>query len=103
MSVVVVATLTPRDGQLQKVLDALAVSVPLVHQEPGCELYAPHTDGKLVVMVERWESQEALDVHSAGDALKTFGELAGPSLAGPPVVIVLENVPLGDPTKGTIQ
>jgi quinol monooxygenase YgiN len=103
MSVVVVATLTPVDGHLQEVLDALAVSVPLVHEEPGCELYAAHTDGKVVFMVERWESREALSVHSAGDALKKFGALAGAALAGPPAVTVLENVPLGDPAKGTIQ
>lgn len=103
MSVVVVATLTPVDGHLQEVLDALAVSVPLVHEEPGCELYAAHTDGNVVIMVERWESQEALGVHSAGDALKKFGALTATALSGPPAVTVLENVPLGDPAKGTIQ
>jgi quinol monooxygenase YgiN len=103
MSVLVVATITPIDGHLQKVLDALAISVPLVHEEPGCELYAAHTDGKVVIMVERWASQEALDIHSAGENLKKFGALAGPSLAAPPLVTVLENVPLGDPAKGSIQ
>ena len=81
MSVVVVATITPIEGHLQQVLDALAVTVPLVHEEPGCELYAAHSDGKTVVMVERWASREALDVHSAGDNLKKFGALAGPSLS----------------------
>lgn len=103
MSVLVVATITPREGQLQKVLDALAVSIPLVHDEPGCELYAAHTDGKVVIMVERWETQDALDVHSHGKNLKTFGELAGSALVGAPAVTVLENVPFGQEKKGTIQ
>lgn len=103
MSVVVVATITPIEGHLQRVLDALAVTVPLVHEEPGCELYAAHSDGKTVVMVERWASREALNTHSAGDNLKKFGALAGPSLSEPPNVTVLESVPLGDSTKGTIQ
>jgi quinol monooxygenase YgiN len=103
MSVIVVATLTPREGHLQNLLDALAVTVPLVHDEPGCELYAAHTDGKVVIMVERWTSQEALDVHAAGANLVTFGELAGSHLLGPAVVETLRTVPLGDPVKGTIQ
>ncbi len=103
MSVIVVATITPLEGHLQDVLDALAVSVPLVHEEPGCELYSAHTDGKIIIMVERWASQEALDVHAAGANLVTFGKLAGGYLAGPPVVETLRAVPLGDPVKGAIQ
>lgn len=54
-------------------------------------------------MVERWETKDALDVHSHGENLKTFGELAGSALAGAPAVTVLENVPCGREKKGTIQ
>ena len=41
----VVAVFSPKPGRTQEVLDAFAVTSPLVHLEPGCELYAAHTDG----------------------------------------------------------
>jgi quinol monooxygenase YgiN len=103
MSVVVLATITPKPGELQTLLDAMAVTVPLVHAEPGCELYAVHTDGTAVFMVERWESPDALRAHSKGENLKSFSASVAPILAGAPVVTVTENVPFGDPAKGTIQ
>ena len=103
MSVVVVATITPKRGRLQELEDALAITVPLVHAEPGCELYAAHTDGKVVIMVERWASPEALETHSKADGLKRFTALTEDVLAQPIEVKVLENLPLGEPKKGTIQ
>jgi quinol monooxygenase YgiN len=103
MSVIVLATITPKPGELQTLLDAMAVTVPLVHAEPGCELYAVHTDGSVLYMVERWESRDALRAHSKGENLKNFGDAVGAALAGPPAVTITENVPLGDPAKGTIQ
>ena len=42
MSVVVVATITPKADQVDAVRDALLAAVPRVHAEPGCELYAVH-------------------------------------------------------------
>lgn len=103
MSVVVVATLSPKPGRLQDLIDAMGAIVPLVHAEPGCELYAVHSDGTDVIMVERWASQEALTVHSKADALKAFGAATGDILDGAPVVLVTENVPFGAAAKGTIQ
>ncbi|TFC95842.1 MULTISPECIES: putative quinol monooxygenase [Cryobacterium] len=103
MSVVVVAILTPKPGRSQEILDAFAVVSPLVHAEPGCELYAAHTDGDLVVMVERWASPADLAVHAEGAGIAQLGALTDEALAAPTVVKVLQNVPLGDPTKGTIQ
>jgi quinol monooxygenase YgiN len=103
MSVIVVATITPLPGRTQHVLDSFATVLPLVHAEPGCELYAIHTDGERVIMVERWASREDLDAHSNGEALVQLGALNADALAGPPEVRVLDNVPAGDPVKGTIQ
>lgn len=100
---VIVATLSPKPGRLDDLLGVLSASVPLVHAEPGCELYAVHSDGTNVIVIERWESREALRAHSKGDNLKAFGESAKDLLAGAPVVTVTENVPFGDAAKGTIQ
>jgi quinol monooxygenase YgiN len=103
MSIVVVATVTPLPGRTQDVLDAFGAVSPLVHEEPGCELYAAHSDGELVILVERWSSREDLDAHASGEALKELNRLNEGALAAEAVVHVLRNVPIGDPKKGTIQ
>jgi quinol monooxygenase YgiN len=103
MPVVVVATLTPLDGHTQNVLDAFGAASPLVHQEKGCELYAVHTDGKRVVVVERWTELADLQTHSEGAAIGELNRLNAGHLEGPAEVLVTENVPIGDPRKGTIQ
>jgi len=102
LSVVVVATLTPKPDQVDAVREALLGAVPKVHAEPGCELYALHESDDAFVMVERWESAEALDVHGKAEALTTLGgQLAG-KLAGRPEVRRLTAVPGGDTTKGAV-
>ena len=103
MSVVVVAVLTPKTGRSQEILDAFAVVSPTVHAEPGCELYAAHTDGNLVVMVECWASPADLAVHATGPGIAQLGALTDDALALPTDVKVLENVPFGDPAKGAIR
>ena len=103
MSVVVVAVIRARPTMTQIVLDAFAEVSPLVHEEPGCELYAAHTDGSAVVMVERWESKQDLEAHSGGAPLKRLGELIGPALAKAPEVWTLDGVPMGNPGKGSIH
>jgi len=103
MSVVVVAIQTPKPGRLQDVLDAFEVITPLVHKEQGCELYAVHTDGEAVYIIERWSSQEDLDLHAAGEPLVKLDELRGDALAVPVAVHVMSNLPYGEPLLGTIQ
>ena len=68
MSVVVVATITPRADQVDAVREAILAAVPQVHAEPGCELYAVHEGDGSFVMIERWESPEALKVHGRAEA-----------------------------------
>ena len=103
MSVVVVATITPLDGHLENVLNAFALVSPKVHREPGNELYALHRDAGTVVMIERWTSPADLAAHAAGDAITELNALVAEHVSGPSAVRVLENVPLGDPLKGSIQ
>ena len=61
---IVIAMFTPKPGSSQAVLEVLSKSIPLVHQEDGCELYALHKDveGRFV-LIERWTSREAWQVH----------------------------------------
>lgn len=100
---VVVAVHVSKPGRVQDVLDAFAAVSPLVHEEQGCDLYAAHTDGNTVILVERWSTQASLDAHSRGDAIVELHRLVDDALAAPADVYVLDEVPLGNPTKGKIQ
>ena len=104
MSVVVVATFTPKPENRFDVLTALKNAVEQVHDEDGCELYALHQGDDRLVMIERWASPEALQAHSADSAgLQTLrAELEG-KLEVPLDVAVLEAVPAGDNTKGQLS
>jgi quinol monooxygenase YgiN len=73
-----------------------------VHEEAGCELYSLHEDGQRLVMVERWESAEALDTHSNGEVLRDAGRAMAGKLEGKVDVRTLSAVPAGDATKGAL-
>lgn len=102
MSVVVVATITPLPGEEDAVRAAILESIPQVHAEPGCELYALHEGTGEFVMVERWESADALAVHGKAEALRSLGAALAGKVAGPPEVRRLTAVPAGDPDKGAL-
>ncbi|MCA0144621.1 putative quinol monooxygenase [Blastococcus sp. LR1] len=102
MSVVVVATITPRPDAVDAVREAVLAAVPQVHAEPGCEKYALHEADGVFVMVERWESREALKAHGKAEALTNLGAAIGDKLAAPLDVRYLTAVPAGDPEKGAI-
>jgi quinol monooxygenase YgiN len=102
VSVVVVAVITPKPGEEDAVRKAILESIPQVHEEPGCELYALHEGKGEFVMVERWESREALATHGQAPALTALGAALAGKVAGPPQVRRLDAVPAGDATKGTL-
>ena len=102
MSVVVVATITPRPDAVDAVREAILAAVPEVHAEPGCELYALHEGDGVFVMVERWESADALRAHGKAEALTTLGAVLADKLAAPPDVRRLSALPAGDPGKGAV-
>jgi quinol monooxygenase YgiN len=100
---VVIAHVSPAPGQTQKVLDVYREFAPLVHQEPGCELFALHTGGEDVFVVERWLTSEDFQAHLASSNLQRIRDALTPLLAAPSEVWPVESVPLGDPNKGVIQ
>nr|WP_204261596.1 putative quinol monooxygenase [Blastococcus saxobsidens] len=102
VSVVVVATITPRPDAVDAVREAILAAVPKVHAEPGCELYALHEGDGVFVMVERWESPDALRVHGKAEALSTLGAALADKLAAPLDVRRLSALPAGDPDKGAV-
>jgi quinol monooxygenase YgiN len=102
VSVVVVATITPSEGHHDEVRQILLSTIPLVHDEPGCELYSLHEEGERFVMIEKWESAEALKTHSSAEALANAGRALAGKLAGQLDVRTLSAVAAGDPAKGAL-
>ncbi|HCS58734.1 MAG TPA: antibiotic biosynthesis monooxygenase, partial [Gordonia polyisoprenivorans] len=84
-AVIVVATISPQPGKEEEVRAAILTAIDKVHQEPGCELYALHQSatGNEFVMIEKWESADALKVHGGAPALTELGAAIGGLLAGP--------------------
>jgi quinol monooxygenase YgiN len=102
MSVVVVATILPLPDHRDEVIAAIRSTVEQVHAEDGCELYALHEAPDRLVMVEKWESADALAVHGKGPALAGLGRALAGKVAGAPEVIMLRPLPAGEAAKGEL-
>jgi len=103
--VVVVATFTLRPGQEEAAHAAFAGLVEQTHAEAGCLAYALHEDPRdplTLVMVERWDSQSALENHFEQPYVTELLARAEEFLAAPPDIRSLVPVPHGDPGKGTL-
>ncbi|MGY1751849.1 putative quinol monooxygenase [Blastococcus sp. SYSU D01042] len=102
MSIVVVATITPRPEAVDAVREALQAAVPAVHEEPGCELYALHEADGSFVMVEKWADADAMKAHGKAEPLATLGAALAGKLAAAPDVRRLTALPAGDAGKGAV-
>ena len=82
----VVAIITANPGRRDEVLAAFRANVPNVHAEKGCIEYAGHIDTPSVgsfqtefgpdslVVLESWESPEALKDHVAAPHMKAYAQ-----------------------------
>jgi quinol monooxygenase YgiN len=102
MSVVVVATIRPLPEHRAAVIEAIKETVGQVHAEDGCELYSLNEAPDRLIMVEKWVSQEALDIHARGPNLAALAPKLAGKVTAAPDVIVLQPVPAGDPAKGAV-
>ena len=81
----VIAILTAKPGQRDKVLEAFRANVPAVHAEQGCIEYGATVDAEgagsiqtkfgpdTFVVVEKWESIAALKAHAAAPHMAAYG------------------------------
>jgi len=99
---IVVARVYPKPGRLHEVIGVYAGVVPLVYQEPGCELFALHTDGEMVFVVERWAAPADLQGHAAGPAYAQIRAGISDLVDHAADVWVLDTLPFGGAAKGTI-
>ncbi len=105
--VVGVVHLRPNPGKTDEVVAALSKAIEQTHAEEGCLAYALHrdvSDPDHLVLVERWRSQADLDAHMTQPYIaELFTFMSGPDLfADAPSLAFVQNVPVGDPTKGSL-
>lgn len=101
MTVTVIATLHVNTGQRDALLAELIGIVPDVLAEPGCLGYAPHTAGRdTVVIVESWESMDALGAHAVAEPLSTFNGAVADLLAAPMDIVVARPVDVDTSNHG---
>lgn len=102
MPIVAVATITPTEEHHQEVFAALQESVPVVHAEPGCELYALHQSKDAFVLVEQWADADAMTSHGSGEAFTRLMAALDGKLAKPLDLKLLQPVPLGTAEQGRL-
>ena len=103
MPVVVTAVFRPAPGRHADLVDALAQTMPGVHAEPGCLLYAIHdADDGTITMIEKWASAEDLDAHGSGEAVAALQAATADLLAEPVHVVKMSPIPAGDPAAGEL-
>ena len=80
----VLAIITAKPGKRDEILAAFRANMPAVHAEQGCIEYGPAVDAEGVggmqtkfgpdtfVVLEKWESVEALKAHSAAPHMAAY-------------------------------
>lgn len=90
----VLAIITAKPGMRDKVLEAFRANVPAVLAEAGCIEYAAAIDAQdaggiqtpvgadTFVVVEKWESLDALKAHAAAPHMAAYGARTKDMIAG---------------------
>lgn len=80
----VIAIITAKPGMREEVLKAFRANMPAVHAEKGCIEYGPAVDAEGMgrfqtpfgpdsfVVIEKWESPEALKAHAAAPHMAEY-------------------------------
>ncbi|MBM3474539.1 MAG: antibiotic biosynthesis monooxygenase [Armatimonadetes bacterium] len=88
-----IARLQVKPGQEEFVAEALKELAGPSRAEAGCIRYEPcraKEDPAALLVLEEWESQEALDAHMATPHFQAFVGKIGEALAGPPSLEFIE-------------
>lgn len=101
--VVVTAIFTPAEGRKSDLSAALVATIPGVHAEAGCLLYAIHdSEDGTITMLEKWASRADLAVHAAGAPVAALNAAIEGLVAGPTVVTLMDPIPAGTDAQGLL-
>jgi quinol monooxygenase YgiN len=102
-TVVVTAVFHPAPGRKDELVAALRTTIPGVHEEDGCRLYAIHdAEDGTITMIEKWDSREALAAHAAGSAVEALRAAVAGLVTGPTTVTTMDPLPAGTPEQGEL-
>jgi len=102
-SVVVTAIFTPVEHKKSELAAALVASIPAVHAEQGCILYAIHdAEDGTITMLEKWASRADLAVHADGAPVAALNAAIADLIASPVVVTLMDAIPAGTPEQGLL-
>lgn len=100
MTVVVTAVFRPLEGRTTDLVAALRASIPAVHEERGCQLYAIHdAEDGTITMIEKWDSAEDLAAHASGSAVEGVRAAVAGLLVQAPTVTSMTPLPAGTPEQ----
>jgi quinol monooxygenase YgiN len=99
---VIVATAFPVPKHRAEVIAACEAAIAQVHDEPGVDLYALHEGPDRLVMIEKYDSEQALSDHSNGAALANLLSALEGKLSRDLDVQVLVPRPTGNAQKGAL-
>jgi quinol monooxygenase YgiN len=103
MSIVIVATVVPKEVSRDEVVAAFERAVERVQAEDaGCELYALHEGRDRLVMIEKWADRESLKAHGASAAFAELTAALDGKLETALDVQVLRPHPAGTAELGTL-
>ena len=103
MTVVVTAVFHPVAGRTAELVDALRATIPAVHEEKGCRLYAIHdADDGTITMIEKWDSREDLAAHSGSPATKALQQAVAELITLPTTVTTMTPLPAGTTEQGRL-
>ncbi|MDP6345869.1 MAG: putative quinol monooxygenase [Alphaproteobacteria bacterium] len=91
----IVATIRVKEGceaDFESVAKELVAAVNA--NEPGCLFYQLHKGEEPLTyyFIERYENEAAIDTHRQTDHFKQIGGRMGPSMAGRPDVLILNQI-----------
>jgi quinol monooxygenase YgiN len=84
------------------VVAAFEAAIARVHGEPGIELYALHEGRDRLVMIEKYESEQARSEHAKGTALAGLRSALQGKLSSGLDAQVLVPHPAGNTQKGAL-
>jgi quinol monooxygenase YgiN len=102
VTVVVVVTAFPVPEHRAEAIAAFEAAIARVHDEPGVELYALHEGPDRLVMIEKYESEQARSDHTGGAALAELrSSLQGKLSVGLDAQVLIPH-PAGNAQKGAL-
>jgi quinol monooxygenase YgiN len=96
------ATAFPIPEHRAEVIAACEAAITRAHDEPGVELYALREGPDRLVMIEKYESEQALSEHSNGAALADLLSALDGKLSRNLDAQVLAPHPTGNAQKGAL-